>query len=96
MKLTRPAGLTINIGWNLASDDAKAYLLMQSILEKVENFTKSRGSFDSFKFINDAAAWQPVMQSYGDISLERLRHVSEVYDPSGVFQHQVPGGFKLG
>ena len=88
-------GFTINIGWNLASDDAEAYSLMASILEKVEDLTKSRNLYDPFVFLNDAFTTQPVIRHYGEASLERLQNVSKAYDPGRMFQYQVPGGFKL-
>lgn len=88
-------GFTINIGWNFASDDAKAYSLMTLILEKVENLTKSRSLYDPFVFLNDAFTTQPVIHRYGEVNLERLQNVSKVYDPGRMFQYQVPGGFKL-
>ena len=88
-------GFTINIGWNLASDDAKAYSLMTLILEKVEDLTKSPNLYDPFVFLNDAFTTQPVIHRYGEANLERLQHVSKVYDPGRMFQYQVPDGFKL-
>jgi len=35
------------------------------------------------------------MAGYGEESLERMKGVSKKYDPEGVFQRGVPGGFKL-
>jgi hypothetical protein len=35
------------------------------------------------------------LSGYGEKNLEHMRKVSEKYDPEGVFQTMVPGGFKL-
>lgn len=69
---------------------------MTLILEKMEDLTKSRNLYDPFVFLNDAFTTQPVIRNYGEANLERMLDVSKAYDPSGMFQYQVPGGFKLG
>ncbi len=89
------AGFTINIGWNFQSDDAVVYSVLKKALEKIEALTKERGVYDPFIFLNDAYATQPVLRSYGATNLQRLNAVSKAYDLMGMFQRQVPGGFKL-
>jgi hypothetical protein len=37
-----------------------------------------------------------VIEGYGAANVAFLRDVSRKYDPLGVFQKLVPGGFKLG
>ena len=43
-------------------------------------------------------AWrgQMVIDGYGEDNKRFLKEVSEKYDPDGVFQKAVVGGFKLG
>jgi hypothetical protein len=38
---------------------------------------------------------QPVLASYGEKNLAKLRAVQAIYDPTHVFQRLVPGGQKL-
>ena len=38
---------------------------------------------------------QPVLESYGEENLARMRAVQAAYDPGHVFQRLVPGGQKL-
>jgi hypothetical protein len=38
---------------------------------------------------------QPVLTSYGEKNLAKLRAVQAIYDPTHVFQRLVPGGQKL-
>lgn len=45
--------------------------------------------------MNYASAGQPVIEGYGEENVRFLREVSRKYDPKGVFQRRVPGGFKL-
>ncbi|KAI4209164.1 MAG: hypothetical protein LQ351_007880 [Letrouitia transgressa] len=99
----RPQGLrsrpqlwmNMSWGWNLAKDDAYVYALIKETIEKVEALTKKRGLYDPYIFLNDAFPGQKVLRSYGDQSFQRMLEVSKKYDPTGMFQKQVPGGFKL-
>ena len=49
-----------------------------------------------FQYINYADPSQDPIKSYGEESVQHLRETSRKYDPKGVWQKQVPGGFKLG
>jgi hypothetical protein len=54
------------------------------------------GLLHEFQYINYADPSQDPIGSYGVENVEFLINVSRAYDPSGVWQTQVPGGFKLG
>jgi hypothetical protein len=95
MQLIVAKGFTINIGWNFQSDDAKVHSVLHKALDKIETMTKARDLYDPFIFLNDAYSTQPVLRSYGATHFQRLNAVSKAYDATGMFQHQVPGGFKL-
>ena len=87
--------MNMSWGWNLASDDAYVYNLIQETYEMVIDLTKKRGLWDPYIFLNDAFETQKVLRSYGTDSFEKMKAVSAKYDPHGMFQTQVPGGFKL-
>ena len=87
-------GATVNIGWASESDDAVVGQILEDAVAAVDEFAKQRGIFDPFRFINDAAPWQQPLQSHG-ASFQRLQSASKEYDPEGVFQTLVPGGFKV-
>ncbi|KAH7115001.1 bifunctional solanapyrone synthase [Dendryphion nanum] len=86
---------TVNIGWNFASDDAKAIAIATASMAKIEAITKSRGLYDPFIFLNDGGPNQKVIRSYGAENFAKMKKVSAAYDPRGMFQTQVPGGFKI-
>ncbi|KAF2265021.1 bifunctional solanapyrone synthase [Lojkania enalia] len=86
----------INIGWMLAEDDAKVTAAMTDILSQIDALAKSRGLHHPFIFANDASEAQDPFQSYGDDVLEILRMVRFDVDPTGFFQTNLPGGYKLG
>lgn len=48
-----------------------------------------------WRYLNYAAQDQDPLGSYGEENLARLRAVSGKFDPRGMFQRNVPGGFKL-
>ena len=87
--------MNMSWGWNLASDDAYVYKLIQETYEMVIDLTKQRGLWDPYIFLNDAFMTQKVLRSYGADSFTKMKAVSAKYDPYGMFQTQVPGGFKL-
>ncbi|KAF2233370.1 FAD-binding domain-containing protein [Viridothelium virens] len=86
---------SLNIGYELASDDDKVNKIMEESIAELETLTKARGLYDEFIFLNDAAPSQSPIRGYGADNYKKLEAVSQKYDPSGMFQHQVPGGFKI-
>ncbi|KAL8664740.1 MAG: hypothetical protein Q9168_007844 [Polycauliona sp. 1 TL-2023] len=87
--------MNMSWGWNLAKDDAYVYALIKETYEMVNALTQKRGLYDPYIFLNDALPGQKVLRSYGAESFARMQSVSKKYDPRGMFQTQVPGGFKL-
>ncbi|KAI4093270.1 MAG: hypothetical protein LQ339_007748 [Xanthoria mediterranea] len=87
--------MNMSWGWNLAKDDAYVYALIKETYEKVDQLAKSRGLYDPYIFLNDAFPDQKVFRSYGAESFKRMKEISRKYDPTQMFQKQVPGGFKL-
>lgn len=77
------------------SDDDKVLAAALALIESIESLAAERGKASRYRFTNYAYKSQNVLQGYGKESLERLRRVSEKYDPQGFFQKAVPGGFKL-
>ncbi|KAK8008139.1 oxidoreductase [Apiospora marii] len=57
--------------------------------------TVARGTDDEFLYLNFAGGFQDPISGYGAKNVEFLRRVAAEYDPQGVFQKLVPGGFKL-
>ncbi|KAI4608051.1 hypothetical protein J4E83_009234 [Alternaria metachromatica] len=68
---------------------------LKDLVKLVEGLTKEEGVFHRYKYLNFAASFQDPLGSYGGVELGRIREVARKYDPTGVFQTQVPGGFKL-
>ena len=68
---------------------------LKDLVKMVEDITKKEGVYHPWKYLNFAASFQDPLGSYGKKELKQLKKVAHKYDPSGVFQTLVPGGFKL-
>ncbi|KAL7919381.1 hypothetical protein ACQKWADRAFT_206613 [Trichoderma austrokoningii] len=64
-------------------------------LPKRPRVAEHKGVLRKFEYPNYAGPHQQPLASYGANSLDFLREVRNKYDPTGVFQSKVPGGFKL-
>ncbi|KAK2745534.1 hypothetical protein FQN57_003659 [Myotisia sp. PD_48] len=81
--------------WKSKDDDEKIIPVMKEVLGKIEQDATARNQLVPFKYANYAWGFQDPIGSYGAANIEQLRKVSKQYDPEGVFQKGVPGGFKL-
>jgi hypothetical protein len=73
-------------------------IVMQWIEETtyaINNATFEAGLYDAFNYIGDAAGFQSIFPGYGAENHERLQAIAQKYDPNGVFQTLMPGGFKV-
>ncbi|PQE05921.1 oxidoreductase FAD-binding protein [Rutstroemia sp. NJR-2017a BVV2] len=81
--------------WQNKSDDEIIFNTMRGVLENIKKVAVAKNTAVDYVFMNYAAAFQDPISSYGAESKRKLQHVSKKYDPEGVFQKGVPGGFKL-
>ncbi|KAK8093852.1 oxidoreductase- FAD-binding protein [Apiospora hydei] len=88
----------LTITWDRAEDDALVHRQARSLLDQLEAVARDIGVDHPYVYLNYAGPWQldAIVAGYGAESLGRLRETSRRYDPRGMFQRQVPGGFKLG
>ncbi|EUC50339.1 hypothetical protein COCMIDRAFT_1060 [Bipolaris oryzae ATCC 44560] len=81
--------------WSDASQDTNIQRAAQNFISTAKTEAKRRGKYHDFIYLNYAGPYQNVIPSYGKEKLARLKAVSKMYDPAGVFQKLQPGGFKL-
>ncbi|KAJ5807458.1 hypothetical protein N7447_010914 [Penicillium robsamsonii] len=62
---------------------------------KINNATQKAGLYDTFNYIGDAAGFQSIFPGYGVENHQKLIDIAKKYDPRGVFQTLMPGGFKV-
>ncbi|KAF2864779.1 hypothetical protein BDV95DRAFT_632739 [Massariosphaeria phaeospora] len=87
--------LSFAVSWQLALDSPRIEAGMQALEAAINAGARQKGLFNEWVYLNYAALWQDPIRKYGDANVGFLREVSRKYDPSGVFQRGVPGGFKL-
>lgn len=68
---------------------------LKDFVKLIEELAKQEGVLHRYKYLNFAASFQDPLGSYGAEQKKTLRKVAKKYDPKGIFQKQVPGGFKL-
>lgn len=81
--------------WKNKEDDEKIIQRFKNVLENIDQDATSRGTAVPYKYLNYAHSFQDPIGSYGAEDVEKLRKASTKYDPEGLFQKGVPGGFKL-
>ncbi|KAF2198776.1 FAD-binding domain-containing protein [Delitschia confertaspora ATCC 74209] len=87
--------LLFTLSWPLALDNAKVEAAMKELEQKIKKLSQTMGVDNEFVYLNYAAGWQNPLASYGQENVNFLKSVANKYDPSGLFQTGVPGGFKL-
>ncbi|KAL8626231.1 hypothetical protein Q9189_008083 [Teloschistes chrysophthalmus] len=83
------------IQWALPTDDAAINSAAREIWQRADALAQRMGLRRPWLYLNYAAQDQDPIASYGADSVERLKAASRKFDPNGLFQRNVPGGFKL-
>lgn len=78
-----------------ADQEAMGRKKMYEWKDALEEYSKSVGAFVAYRYSNYADASQDALGSHGEENVQKMLAVSQKYDPSGVFQGRMPGGFKL-
>ena len=87
--------LLLSPTWNASSSNALVYRTMARMMAEADQAARQMGLLHEFQYLNYAGLGQNPPASYGAANLAALRATSRKYDPAGVFQRLVPGGFKL-
>ncbi|KAK7984770.1 oxidoreductase [Apiospora saccharicola] len=83
-------------GNSLGLDESDGNLFnTRRMFEQFEVEAARLGVRNPYVYLNYAASWQDPIGGYGDGNKGFLQEVSRNYDPQGLFQKSVPGGFKL-
>ena len=81
--------------WSSVTGDAEVERAAKDILEEVLVEAKQAGVQHRFIYLNYAAKFQDPIQGYGEENVRRMAQVAKKYDPNGLFQVALPGGFKV-
>ncbi|KAK5132818.1 hypothetical protein LTR08_008619 [Meristemomyces frigidus] len=81
--------------WKSAEYDAQMNKAAVAWVTAIQELVFLLGASDPFLFLNYADGFQDPMGSYGQANVDFMKRVATKYDPQGVFQKLVPGGFKV-
>lgn len=88
----------LTASWTDEDDDVLVDASARTLFEDIQSAAEVLGELDSFLYLNYAntMSWQgtPIL-SYGAENVARLQRTSVKFDPAGIFQKNVRGGFKL-
>ncbi|KAI1771794.1 hypothetical protein F4818DRAFT_189815 [Hypoxylon cercidicola] len=68
---------------------------MVAFREAVKQYTIDLGGDVSWEYLNYADFTQDPLSTYGQKNIDHIREVATKYDPTGIFQTRMPGGFKI-
>lgn len=85
----------IDLSWQQETDDALFDSIGQGMIDELGAFAESIGGLNEYVYLPYAYKTQDPLATYGRENLRKMRRVAREYDPQGVFQTRVPGGFKL-
>ena len=83
------------VQWANAADDEVINAAVRSIWSQADAIAQRRNLMNRWIYLNYAAQDQDVIGSYGWVNKDKLQKASRKYDPTGIFQKNVPGGWKL-
>ena len=86
------AGLGVN---GTDQEFAIAQTELLAFLARVKELTRTTETDSDFIYLNYAYPFQDPLGSYGPENVKHIRDVAGAYDPEGVFQRRIPGGFKI-
>lgn len=72
-----------------------AFPIYKAAIDELEDFAKSVGGNVEFRYLNYCDGSQDPLATYGAANIRKMKEASAKYDPTGVFQNRVPGGFKI-
>ncbi|KAF3153278.1 hypothetical protein TWF594_000301 [Orbilia oligospora] len=81
--------------WLDPTHDNEILASLDEVMTKSIALAKARGLHHRYYYLNYAHKDSNPICGYGRASVDRLKKVSKFYDPCGVFQSRVPGGFKI-
>lgn len=86
---------SLSATWNNSDDSNQVENVANKLLHDMIATSKAQGTFNRYLDLNHANKNQNPIVGYGSQVHAQLIVVSRRYDPRGVFQKLVPGGFKL-
>lgn len=81
--------------WSEAKDDELFINLGLMLTDGIQKFAASKGTAIDYLYLNYADQDQNPLANYGADNVKFMKTVAKKYDPFGVYQTLLPGGFKI-
>lgn len=75
--------------------ESLVYGKLSALVAEYEAYAATSGADAQWRYLNYANPTQDPLKGYGAKNIAFLHEVSAKYDPTGVFQSRIPGGFKI-
>lgn len=75
--------------------DTIGFPALKGAIDEIEAFAESVGGNVGFRYLNYCDGSQDPFATYGEANIRKMKDAAAKYDPTGVFQTRVPGGFKI-
>ena len=83
------------MSWQGAEQDALFQQAGADLVDRIRAYAVSIGADNPYLYLDYADITQDPLASYGAENVKKMRAAAKKYDPEGVFQNLVPGGFKI-
>lgn len=83
------------LAWQEPSQDALFQSFGNAFIDELREYAVSIGADNPFIYLDYAYKTQDPLASYGKKNYEHIQAMAKKYDPPGLFQTMVPGGFKI-
>ena len=87
--------LLINPSWSRTEDAIRIITAIENLVAVSKRLAEEKDLLHRYIFGNYGYWKDNVIQRYGEDSVSKLWETCRKYDPDGLFQKGVPGGFKL-
>ncbi|RAR12596.1 fad binding domain-containing protein [Stemphylium lycopersici] len=83
------------ISWQGAEQNELFQTAGANLVNRIREYAESIGADNPYLYLNYADSTQDPLASYGSENVKKMKAAAKKYDPFGVFQKLVPGGFKI-
>ena len=83
------------LSWSEAKDDQLFIDLGLMLTDGIKKFAEGKGTAIDYLYLNYADKDQNPLAGYGAENVSFLKSVAKKYDPFGIYQTLMPGGFKI-
>ena len=90
-----PTVVLVSALWPNSTSNTAVQSAALDVGQRIDALASSQNRLRRFRYLNYAHPGQNPLRSYGADNFAELVEASRQYDPKGVFQKLVPGGFKL-